>query len=68
MKSERPSEPLDLERDLPTTAEDVEALRRLRASRVTTEEYLRLLADLGDATAESLRRRPCPRGEPFRLV
>jgi len=53
---------------VPTTAEDVAALRSLRAGRVTTEEYLRLLADLGAATPESLRRRPGPRGEPLTFL
>jgi len=67
MRSERRSDGFDLERDLPTTAEDVEALRRIRPRAVTMEEYLRFLAALGDADPGSLRRRSGPTGEPFRL-
>jgi hypothetical protein len=69
MRSERHSEGLDLERDLPTTAEDVEAQRRFRSGPMTMEDYLRFLDTLGTADPESLRRRSGPTGEqPFRLT
>ena len=58
---------LDLERDLPTTPEDVAVLRRLRNPPVTPEEYAELLRAMGDASYEELARRPGPRGEPFEL-
>jgi hypothetical protein len=58
----------NLERDLPTTAEDVAALARLRHPRPPTPEaYLEFLRQLGDPPAEVLRRRRGPRGEPFTL-
>jgi hypothetical protein len=60
---------LDLAR-VPTTPEDVAALRRVRATRhLTTEEYLRALARLPTPPIEALRTRKHARGgEPFRLV
>jgi hypothetical protein len=58
---------LDLERDLPTTAEDVAVLRRLRNQPITPEQYAALLRAMGDASYEELARRPGPRGEPFEL-
>ncbi len=68
MTSARPSDGFDLERDLPTTAADVAALRRARVQGGSTEDYLRFLRELGDATTESLRKRRLPRGDaPFRL-
>jgi hypothetical protein len=58
----------DLERDLPTTAEDVELLHRLGQPRpVATPEYLRFLASLTPPSREALRSRPGPSGEPFTL-
>jgi hypothetical protein len=68
MRSERPFELVDFGRDLPTTAEDVAALRRLRTRGGTIEAYLRFLAALGPTTPDRLRRRPGPMGDtPFRL-
>lgn len=68
MTSERPSDAFDLDRDLPTTTADVEALRRARVRGGSTEEYLRFLRDLGHVPAERLRERRLPRGDaPFRL-
>lgn len=69
MSSEKTSDGFDLERDLPTTTEDVAVLRRLRKASppLTTEEYLRSMAELGHASTEGLRRRRGPHGEPFRL-
>ena len=62
----RPSA-LDLERDLPTTAQDVAALRRLRHRPITPRQYADLLAAVGHASYQELARRPGPRGEPFEL-
>ena len=68
MPSADHSEPLDLERDLPTSHEDVVALRRLRASAALSQaEYFRFLSRLPAPPLEKLRARKGPRGEPFRL-
>ncbi len=64
MSSSASPEPLDLERDLPTTAEDVAALRALPAPRLSFEAYLRFLAWLGPAAPATLRKRPVPAGAP----
>jgi hypothetical protein len=60
---------LDLSR-IPTTPQDVDALRRIRETRhLTTEEYLRALARLPPPPIEALRTRKRARGgEPFSLV
>lgn len=58
---------LDLERDLPTTPEDVAALRRVRDLPVSPAEYEELLRACGDASPEELARRRGPRGKPFEL-
>lgn len=68
MTSQREPGLLDLERDLPTTAADVEALRRHRPGPMSWDEYLRFLASLPPLSSESLRARPGPRGDrPFEL-
>ena len=68
MRSYDRAEPLDLERGLPTTPEDVAALRRLRSlSPVATADYLRFMAALKPPTWRWLRSRRGPSGEPFRL-
>jgi len=61
---------LDLERDLPTTAEDVAALRRAKTIlRLDLESYLRFLRQVPAPTASSLRTKRGPRGDrPFELV
>ena len=66
--SSRRSE-LDLARGVPTTPEDVAALRAVRtARRLTTEQYLRALAGLEPPALEVLKARKRGRGaEPFRL-
>ena len=66
--SSRRSE-LDLGR-IPTTAEDVASLRRVREIRhLATEEYLRALRLLPPPPLEALRTRKHARGgEPFRLA
>ena len=55
---------------IPTTAADVESLRRVRGTRqLTTEEYLRALRQLPPPPLEAQRTRKRARGgEPFRLV
>ncbi len=56
---------LDLE--IPTTEEDVAALRRARKiTRVRPEDYLQFLAQFAVAPA-ALRARKGPCGEPFKL-
>ena len=58
-------EDLDLDRDLPTTAEDVAALRRLRESRnVSFAEYLEFLSRL-KPPAEPRERKTFEGCEPF---
>ena len=62
-ESSPPSE-LDLERGVPTTPADVEALQRVRLSRrLSTEDYLRALARLPPLSPEALRERRRARGE-----
>ncbi len=69
MRSNARSERLDLARDLPTTAEDVEALRRIGAIRLPNlEAYLRFLGQLPPCGHDRLRGRRGPRAEqPFTL-
>jgi hypothetical protein len=58
----------DLERDLPTTPEDVAIQRRLRRrQRLSPEEFAAFLETLGSRPYEELRSRRGPRGEPFTL-
>ena len=67
MSSKRP-EPLDLERDLPTTAEDVAALRRVRESRrISFAQYLRFLSALRLPEGASGGRKTQEGVEPFEL-
>lgn len=60
--------PIDLERDVPTTAEDIAALRRLRAE---TPSWLSLAPDELEALVpvDALDRRPPtrPNARPFTL-
>ena len=67
MRSKDRSERLDLARGLPTTAGDVAALRALRYSRMTDEDYIRFLTALQISDPATLREKPGPGGEPFRL-
>lgn len=69
MSSDGSAERLDLERDLPTTTEDVAVLRRLRHARALTfEQYLECLAALNPLPIERLRSRAGPAGAPFDLL
>lgn len=69
MSSQNPSDLLDLERDVPTTAEDVRALRENRPR--SGEDWLARLQSLADqfpSTEDSRRRRKTFEGcEPFEL-
>lgn len=57
-----------LEQDLPTTAEDVAVLRRLRREvALTPEEYQEFLRAVPQPSPEAIRARKGPRGEPFEL-
>ena len=62
MSSSDRSDALDLEHDLPTTTEDVAALRRAKASRpLDLAEYIRFLerlASQGSRSVEHTRRGP----------
>jgi hypothetical protein len=70
MRSSTPRSELNLTQGVPTTAEDVAALRRVRAARrLTTEQYMRALASLQAPPLEVLRARKHARGgEPFKLL
>jgi hypothetical protein len=67
MKRSGDPELLDLERGLPTTAQDVEALHALRAPQLSRADYEDWLRSLPAPTLEELRRRPISIGEPFSL-
>jgi hypothetical protein len=60
-------EPLDLDRGLPTTPEDVAAQDRLRAPRLTTSQYVEWLRSLPMPDPRSERMRSISIGEPFTL-
>jgi hypothetical protein len=60
--------PLDLERGLPVSADDVTALRGASAPRpMTGDEYVAWLNSFPAPGRDQLARRDGPRGEPFRL-
>ena len=64
MKSNARLDRLDLEQDLPTTAEDVAALRRARTIRpLDLEAYLRFLGQLPSCSYDELRKRRGPRAD-----
>ena len=67
MSSKRP-EPLDLEKDLPTTAEDVAVLRKIRDSRrISFADYLRFLSRQKPPGGLARRRKTHEGHEPFEL-
>lgn len=68
MSSNDRSEPLNLARGLPTTEQDVAALRALRYPSMTGLEYARCLASLPATPHAELAAKRGPRGEPFRLL
>ena len=60
---------LAFDRDLPTTAEDVNALRRLgRVQPRSLEDYIRFLEALDPPTVPMLRSRKGPSGSPLNLL
>lgn len=69
MKSNDLSDRLNLDRDLPTTPDDVAALRRARISQsMTLAEYFRFLAGIRDVSRGEAPARRRPRGGvPFEL-
>lgn len=68
MKSSDRSDRLALDRGLPTTPEDSEALRIAKASRsIDLDEYLRFLSQLQPLAPEKLRSKRGPRAV-FRLT
>lgn len=69
MKSANSSELLDLEHDLPTTWEDVIALRRVQPSqRLSFADYIGFLSKLPQVATGALRSRKHPSGsKPFEL-
>jgi hypothetical protein len=66
-RSDETVELLDLDRGLPTTAEDIAAQDRLRAPRLTMSEYIDWLRTLPQPDPRSERMRSISIGEPFRL-
>ena len=67
MNSNDRSELLDLERGLPTTERDVEALRALRYPKMSDAQYVRFLAALAAPDRALLAAKRGPRGEAFSL-
>jgi len=69
MKSASSCKLLDLERDLPTTSEDVLAMRRARESQpLNLAAYLEFLASFPPSPMSALRARKGPAGlKPFEL-
>ena len=70
MRSGEPSSALDLERDLPTTVQDVLALRRVRElAPLDLDGYLRFLAQLPAPTTRTLPSKRSPLAPPpFELL
>ena len=69
MSSSDSGDALDLDRDLPTTPEDIAVLDRLRyGRRLTFDQYLECLAALDAPSAARLRSRRVPGGAPFDLT
>ena len=69
MSSSDSGDVLDFDRDLPTTAEDVAVLNRLRyGRRLTFDQYLECLAALDAPSAARSRSRPAAGGAPFDLI
>lgn len=69
MKSAKSYKLLDLEQDLPTSREDVLALRRARGGRrLSFAGYLEFLANFAPLSLPALRARKGPAGiKPFEL-
>jgi hypothetical protein len=69
MSSFDSSEPLDLDKGLPVTPQDVAAQRRQRQVMrpMSTAEFLAYLESFPAPSYEALKSRRTPRGEPFTL-
>lgn len=67
MNSNDRYEPLDLERGMPTSQRDVEALRASRYPKMTDAQYLRFLATFAAPDRASLAAKRGPRGAAFSL-
>jgi hypothetical protein len=69
MKSKESSRLLDLDRDLPTNAADILALRRARKDKIQDlKTYLEFLASFQAPSTSALRARKGPSGiKPFEL-
>ena len=68
MRSRKEADLLDLETGIPTTREDIRALRRTRFPTLDLETYLEFLESFGDADPSALARRKGPGGsEKFEL-
>jgi hypothetical protein len=67
MNSNDRSELIDLERGLPTTERDVQALRALRYPRMTDPQYVRFLATLAAPDRTVLAAKRGPHGVAFSL-
>jgi hypothetical protein len=67
MNSNDRSELLDLERGLPTTGRDVDALRALRYPKMSDAQYVRYLASLPPPDRALLASKRGPQGEVFFL-
>jgi hypothetical protein len=61
------SDALDLDRDLPTTADDSVRLRRLHQQPVDLDQVMAAIRAAGPRSAEELRGRGVTRGLPFEL-
>ena len=69
MTSSDSADLLGLDRDLPTTAEDIAALRRLRPGpTLSFDEYLQCLAALDPPSTAGGQTRAGPGGPPFDLI
>jgi hypothetical protein len=69
MTSSGSGDVLRFDRDLPTTAEDVAILGRLRyGPALSLDLYLQCLAGLAAPSPADLRSRPGPAGVPFDLL
>jgi hypothetical protein len=69
MKSKKRPELLDFERDVPTTENDILALRRVRTlTQMDLKTYIRFLESFDSPPASQLRAKRGPAGaKPFKL-
>jgi hypothetical protein len=69
MKSEKSLRFLDLDRDLPTSAKDIHALRRARKDKfIDLQSYLDFLSRFSESSLTDLSEKKGPAGsKPFKL-